>query len=88
MVIFVMYVWTSTYSVPRTGPPRPGTLSAGVFGYGTLHLAKLDPWGLIKPGIPGLDDIVNLLGRGLYSADAVNTVSNRYAEEILTAEYG
>jgi len=60
----------------------------GVFGYGTLHLANLDPWGLIKPGIPGLDDIVNLLGRGLYFCDAVNTVSRRYAEEILTPEYG
>src|SRR2546422_72721 len=60
----------------------------GVFGYGTLHLANLDPWGLIKPGIPGLDDIVNLLGRGLYFSDVVNTVSNRYAEEILTPEYG
>ena len=60
----------------------------GVFGYGTLHLADLEQWGLIKTGIPGLDDIVNLLGRGLYFADAVNTVSNRYAEEILTPEYG
>src|SRR5207245_8355113 len=60
----------------------------GVFGYGTLHLADLDPWRLIKPGIPGLDDIVNLLGRGLYDADAVNTVSNRDAEELLTAEDG
>src|SRR5919201_4688353 len=60
----------------------------GVFGYGALHLANLDPWGLIKPGIPGLDDIVNLLGRGLYFSDVVNTVSNRYAEEILTPEYG
>src|SRR5205814_1064579 len=38
--------------------------------------------------IPGLDDIVNLLGRGLYFSDVVNTVSNRYAEEILTPEYG
>src|SRR5439155_647231 len=46
------------------------------------------PWGLIKAGIPGLDDIVNLLGRGLYFSDVVNTVSNRYAEEILTPEYG
>jgi len=60
----------------------------GVFGYGTLHLADLEQWGLIKPGLPGLDDIVNLLGRGLYFSDVVNTVSNRYAEEILTPEYG
>jgi len=60
----------------------------GVFGYGTLHLADLEQWGLIKPGMPGLDEIVNLLGRGLYFSDAVNTVSNRYAEEILTPEYG
>ncbi len=60
----------------------------GVFGYGTLNLAGLEQWGLIKSGIPGLDDIVNLLGRGLYFADVVNTVSNRYAEEILTPEYG
>src|SRR2546423_8588846 len=60
----------------------------GVFGYGTLHLADLEQWGLIKPGMPGLDDIVNLLGRGLFFSDVVNTVSNRYAEEILTPEYG
>jgi starch synthase len=60
----------------------------GVFGYGTLNLADLEQWGLIKSGIPGLDDIVNLLGRGLYFADVVNTVSHRYAEEILTPEYG
>ena len=60
----------------------------GVFGYGTLNLAGLEQWGLIKSGIPGLDDIVNLLGRGLYFSDVVNTVSNRYAEEILTPEYG
>jgi starch synthase len=60
----------------------------GVFGYGTLHLADLEQWGLIKPGMPGLDDIVNLLGRGIYFSDVINTVSNRYAEEILTPEYG
>jgi starch synthase len=60
----------------------------GVFGYGALHLADLEQWGLIKPGMPGLDDIVNLLGRGLYFSDVVNTVSHRYAEEILTPEYG
>src|SRR5207237_9012842 len=60
----------------------------GVVGYGALNLADLEQWGLIKPGMPGLDDIVNLLGRGLFFSDVVNTVSNRYAEEILTPEYG
>ncbi len=60
----------------------------GAFGYGTLHLADLEPWGLIKAGSPGLDDIVNLLGRGVHFSDAVNTVSRRYADEILTPEFG
>jgi starch synthase len=60
----------------------------GVYGYGSLNLADLEQWGLIKSGIPGLDEIVNLLGRGLYFSDVVNTVSNRYAEEIMTPEYG
>jgi starch synthase len=43
---------------------------------------------LIKAGAPGLDDIVNLLGRGVHFSDAVNTVSQRYSEEILTPEFG
>jgi starch synthase len=60
----------------------------GEFGYGTLHLADLEPWGLMKVGIPRLNDIVNLLGRGIYFADVVNTVSERYALEIQTPEYG
>jgi len=60
----------------------------GATGYGTLHLAGLDRWGLIKVGTPGLDDVVNLLGRGVHFSDAFNTVSQRYAREILTPEFG
>jgi len=60
----------------------------GSTGYGTLHLAGLDRWGLIKAGAPGLDDVVNLLGRGVHFSDAFNTVSQRYAAEILTPEFG
>jgi starch synthase len=60
----------------------------GVFGFGTLMLAGLQDWGLIKPGIPGLDNVVNVLGRGIHFADVVNTVSERYANEIQTPEYG
>jgi len=60
----------------------------GVFGSGALHLAGLEPWGLLKVGVPHLDDIVNFLGRGIHFADIVSTVSKRYAEEIQTAEFG
>src|SRR5215472_9578326 len=60
----------------------------GVFGFGALMLAGLQEWGLIRLGIPGLDNIVNVLGRGIHFADVVNTVSERYAKEIQTPEYG
>ncbi|MFI5043086.1 MAG: glycogen synthase, partial [Acidimicrobiales bacterium] len=60
----------------------------GVFGFGALVLAGLEEWGLIQVGIPGLDNVVNALGRGIHYTDVVNTVSERYAMEIQTAEYG
>jgi starch synthase len=60
----------------------------GVFGPAALRLAGLDRWGLIRVGVPELDEVVNFLGRGIYFADVVNTVSERYAAEIQTPEYG
>ena len=60
----------------------------GIFGFGALMLAGLQEWGLLKLGFPGLDNIVNMLGRGIHNADAVNTVSERYAKEIQTPEFG
>ncbi|MDQ2944327.1 MAG: glycogen/starch synthase, partial [Candidatus Dormibacteraeota bacterium] len=60
----------------------------GVFGFGALVLGGLEEWGLIRVGIPGLDNVVNVLGRGIHFADVVNTVSERYAAEIQTPEYG
>ena len=60
----------------------------GVFGFGALVLAGLEEWGLIQVGIPGLDNVVNVLGRGIHYADAVNTVSERYATEMQTQQLG
>jgi starch synthase len=60
----------------------------GIFGFGALMLAGLQEWGLLKLGFPGLDNIVNMLGRGIHNADVVNTVSERYAKEIQTPEFG
>src|SRR5579859_6035736 len=60
----------------------------GSYGFGALTLAGLEKWGLMRVGIPGLDDVVNVLGRGIHYADVVNTVSERYASEIQQPEYG
>src|SRR6202140_4892407 len=60
----------------------------GVFGFGALVLAGLEEHGLIRVGIPGLDNVVNVLGRGIHFADVVNTVSERYATEIQRPEFG
>ena len=60
----------------------------GTYGFGALTLAGLERWGLLRVGIPGLDDVVNVLGRGIHFADVINTVSERYAAEIQTKEYG
>ena len=60
----------------------------GVFGSGALHLAGVEALGLLKIGVPHLDDIVHFLGRGMHFADIINTVSERYAQEIQTPEYG
>jgi starch synthase len=35
-----------------------------------------------------LNEVVDLMGRGIYWADLVSTVSETYAQEILTPEYG
>lgn len=60
----------------------------GSFAPTTLRLAGLEGWGLIHVGIPHLEDVVNFLGRGIHFADVVNTVSERYAAEIQTPEFG
>jgi len=76
------------YSEIATNLTIHNLAAQGVFGFGALVLASLEEWGLIRVGIPGLDNVVNFLGRGIHFADVVNTVSERYATEIQTAEYG
>jgi starch synthase len=79
---------TGPYTEIATTMTIHNLAAQGVFGFGALMLAGLQEWGLIKLGIPGLDNVVNVLGRGIHYADVVNTVSERYAKEIQTQEYG
>ena len=78
----------SSYARIATNLTIHNLAAQGVFGFGALALAGLEEWGLIQVGIPGLDSVVNFLGRGIHFADVVNTVSERYASEIQTPQLG
>jgi starch synthase len=61
----------------------------GIFGWRVLQAAGLAEDGFIyHPQVADLHQVVDLIARGILFADAVNTVSERYAEEIMTSEFG
>ncbi len=60
----------------------------GIFGYRILEVAGVAEDGFLYPEATELANVVDLMGRGILFADAINTVSPRYASEILTPEYG
>jgi len=60
----------------------------GIFGYRILEVAGVAAGGFLYPQIVELANVVDIMGRGILFADAVTTVSGRYAQEILTPEFG
>jgi len=61
----------------------------GIFGQRVLEIAGLDEWGFqYHPEMADLNEVVDMMGRGIYWADLVSTVSETYAREILMPEYG
>jgi len=60
----------------------------GIFGYRILEIAGVAEQGFLYPAIAELADVVDLMGRGILFADVITTVSPRYAQEILTPQYG
>ncbi len=60
----------------------------GIFGYRILEVAGVAEQGFLYPAVVELANVVDLMGRGILFADVVSTVSPRYAQEILTPEFG
>ena len=60
----------------------------GIFDEHLLWLAGIAEYGFLYPSIADFAHQVNLMARGILFADAITTVSERYAKEILSAEYG
>ncbi|HLY66794.1 MAG TPA: glycogen synthase [Chloroflexota bacterium] len=59
----------------------------GIFGNRVLEIAGIGSFGFLYAD-HGEDHAVDLLGRGLHFADAINTVSEQYAREIQTPDMG
>ncbi len=60
----------------------------GIFGYRILEVAGVAANGFLYPQIAELAHVVDIMGRGILFADAITTVSERYAQEILTPVFG
>ncbi len=60
----------------------------GIFGYRILEVAGVAAGGFLYPQIVELANVVDIMARGIHFADAVTTVSERYAQEILTPTFG
>ena len=61
----------------------------GIFGYRVLEIAGIDEYGFIyHPEMADLSEVVDLMGRGIYFADMISTVSEQYAREVLRPEHG
>lgn len=60
----------------------------GIFGWRILEIAGVEEYSFMYPHIDEFPNVVALMAHGILFADTISTVSDTYAREILTPEYG
>ncbi len=60
----------------------------GIFGWRILEIAGVEEYNFMYPHIDEFPNVVALMAHGILFADTISTVSETYAREILTPEYG
>ncbi|MGI5837527.1 MAG: glycogen synthase, partial [Chloroflexota bacterium] len=60
----------------------------GIFGWRILEIAGVEEYTFLYPQIEELPNVVALMAHGILFADVISTVSETYAREIQTPEYG
>ncbi len=60
----------------------------GIFGWRILEIAGVEEYSFMYPHIDEFPNVVALMAHGILFADTISTVSETYAREILTPEYG
>jgi starch synthase len=60
----------------------------GIFGWRILEIAGVEDYSFMYPHIDEFPNVVALMAHGILFADTISTVSESYAREILTPEYG
>jgi starch phosphorylase len=62
----------------------------GIFGYRILEVAGLASYGfIVHPSVaPEINQVFDFMARGILFADKINTVSETYARDIQTPEFG
>jgi len=82
------YSWDKLFSKTKSIFTIHNIAYQGSFSKETLLKAELEPKYFEPPGQIEQNGVVNFLKAGISFADAITTVSEKYAEELLTPEFG
>jgi len=82
------YKWDRLFDNTATVFTIHNVAYQGRFSKEAFHKAEIEYKYFLDGGVSEYEGAVNFMKTAIYSADAINTVSENYARELLTPEYG